>query len=371
MLTIEDGVVQRTPCADVASGYLRHKTTSAPAIGKTILPFAGKYLFLNQIVSMGHRHDPIVLCYHSVVPDEIAKDPLQYGCLVSESEFSEQMSLLAQAMTPISLTMFQAWLYEGSSLPRNPVLITFDDGYRNNLLRAAPILLKHGIPAVFFLTAAHLGQNRLLWPTEVYRAILYWPGSEIPLPDGSSINVAQNELQKRVALAGWARGYCKSLSEEFKNQYIERLREPAFPMLSPEEAEMFGFLSWEEAIRMQKLGFDLGSHTLEHCILTQVHSDRLHRELKSSKDQIEGVMGNCCCASLAYPNGGAEDCSPEVFAAAERAGYRLGFTTRPGPCTRESNPLALNRICIPGKLSRMAFESRISSLHGFLKNSFR
>ncbi|MGH9587125.1 MAG: polysaccharide deacetylase family protein [Acidobacteriaceae bacterium] len=325
---------------------------------------------MNRIAARRHRHDPVVLCYHSVVPDEIAEDPYQYGCFVSESEFSEQISLLAQSMTPISLKLFQSWLYEGRSLPQNPVLVTFDDGYRNNLLHAAPILLKYGVPATFFLTAAHIGQDRILWPTEVYRAILYWPSPDVPLPDGSSITVAPNDLQKRVALAGWVRGFCKSLSEEAKDQYLARLREPSFAALTPDEAEMFGFLSWEEAAKMHDLGFDLGSHTSNHCILTRVNANRLDRELTLSREQIEGVL-RMSCSSLAYPNGGSDDCSPEVFTAAHRAGYRLGFTTRPGACTRQTSPLSLNRICIPGKLSRLGFESRISGLHDLLKSSLK
>jgi len=356
-------------CSQAAAVYVDRKAP-LPSIGKAMLPVAGKYLLLNKIISRRHRNEPIVLCYHSVVPDEIAKDPLQYGCFVSESEFSEQMSFLAQTMAPISVSRFQQWLYHGSSLPQNPVLVTFDDGYRNNLRHAVPILLKYEIPAAFFLTAAHIGQSRLLWPTEIYRAILYWPFSDVPLPDGSSIAIAPDDQPKRIALASWVRGFCKSLSEEAKCEYLARLREAVVPALTPTETEMFGFLSWDEAIRMRELGFDIGSHTLEHCILTRVSSDRLHRELKFSKNQIEANLQNAC-PSLAYPNGGSEDCSPEVFSEAEKTGYRLGFTTRPGTCTRQASPMALNRICIPGKLSGLSFESRISCLHDFVKNSFR
>lgn len=369
MPAIKEDAMERVKCSDAAAASLDRRS-ALPGIGKTMLPFAGKYLFLNRVVKMRHLHDPIVLCYHSVVPDEIAEDPLQYGCLVSESEFADQMSLLAQTTTPISLSQFQEWFYHGNSLPLNPVLVTFDDGYRNNLHHAVPILLQYGIPATFFLTAAHIGQNRLLWPTEVYRAILYWPSSKVPMPDGSYFTVASNEMQKRVALAGWVREFCKSLSEDAKSQYLVRLRERAFPELTPDDAEMFGFLSWDEVIKMQTLGFDLGSHTVDHCVLTRVDGVRLRHELQSSKDHIEQVLQRSC-ASLAYPNGGLEDCSAEVFSAAEDAGYKLGFTTKPGACTRQNSALALNRICIPGKLSRLGFESRISGLHGFLKSTFQ
>jgi peptidoglycan/xylan/chitin deacetylase (PgdA/CDA1 family) len=315
------------------------------------------------------RHDPLILCYHGVVPDEIADDPQRYGNLVSLSKFSEQMSLLSRVMTPISLSELDSWLRGGSALPANPVLITFDDGYRNNLLHAAPTLLEFGVPAIFFVTVGHIGTDRLLWPTEIYRCILLWPSPLVPLPDGSTLTVPANDLPKRIALAGWVREFCKTIPEELKNQYLITLREAAFPTLTRSEVEMFSFLSWEETDRLCRMGFEIGSHTVGHCILTRVCADRSRCELEVSRQQVERNI-RTACVTVAYPNGCASDYSPQVLSAAAQAGYKFGFTTRGGVCTRSANPLALNRICIPGKLSKPGFQSRISGLHDLLKSSF-
>jgi peptidoglycan/xylan/chitin deacetylase (PgdA/CDA1 family) len=355
-------------CAHAESEYI-HRSSLLARIGKAAVPIAGEYLSLNRILMARRRHDPLILCYHGVVPDEIAEDTQRYGNVASHSEFAEQMSLLARVMTPISLSELESWLHGDAALPANPVLITFDDGYRNNLLHAAPTLLEFGVPAVFFITVGHIGTESLLWPTEIYRCVLLWPSPLVPLPDGSTLTVPPNDLQKRIALAGWAREFCKTISEERKNQYLMTLREAAFPGLTREESEMFSFLSWEETDRLRRMGFEIGSHTLEHCILTRTCAERGRRELEVSRQQLERKLGTSC-VTVAYPNGCASDYSPQVLWAAAQAGYKLGFTTRAGVCTRSANPLALNRICIPGKLSKPGFQSRISGLHDLLKSSF-
>ena len=50
-------------------------------------------------------------------------------------------------------------------------------------------------------------------------------------------------------------------------------------------------------------------------------------------------------------DGSPADYSPQIVSQVEQAGYRIGFTTNPGACMRHMDPLALNRVCIPGKLS--------------------
>lgn len=361
--------MQTRLCCTAAAEYIRRRHMLA-RIGKTILPMGGELLFLNRILTMRRHNDPIVLCYHGIVPDEIAEDLLQDGNSVGLSEFSEQMSLVAQTMTPICLSTLDSWLRGDSALPKNPILITFDDGYRNNLVHAAAILLKYGIPAVIFPTVGHIGTDRLLWPTEVYRSVLLWPVPLVPLPDGSVIAIPPDDLQKRRALAEWVREFCKTLSEELKGEYLLHLREATFPALTPNEKDMFSLLSWEETCRLHQMGFSIGSHTMDHCILTRIKPDDRRRELEESRQQLEKHL-NTSCISLAYPNGSPADYSPRVLSDVAQAGYKLGFTINAGACTRRSDPLTLSRISIPGKLSRLAYQSRISGLHDLLRSRLR
>src|SRR5262249_48013373 len=64
--------------------------------------------------------------------------------------------------TVVDLDAVLAHYREQLPLPTGAVLITFDDGYRDNLLNAAPVLRKHGYPAVQFVPIAYVGDTQPL-----------------------------------------------------------------------------------------------------------------------------------------------------------------------------------------------------------------
>ncbi len=357
--------MKTAPFSRAAADYI-HRMSAITHLGKCIVPIGGEILFLNIVLNSRHRHSLLVLCYHGVVPDEVARDPRGYGNVSGISEFSMQMELLAHTKTPVTLSALDKWLYEGSQLADNSVLVTFDDGYRNNLEHASGILLRYGIPAVIFPTVNYIGTNRLLWLTEIYRSILLWPLSSVPLPDGSAIAVSPDNVPQRRLLAEWVREACKALSEALAQEYLGSLRETTFPQLNSDEREICSFLSWDEISRLRDLGFTIGSHTMSHSILSHIESDQLRYELEQSKIEIEKHL-DVSSISIAYPNGDL----PLDLSIVEHANYKLGFTTNAGVCTHRTHPLALDRICIPGKLSRRGYQSRISGLHDFVKRAIR
>jgi peptidoglycan/xylan/chitin deacetylase (PgdA/CDA1 family) len=98
-----------------------------------------------------------VLMYHKV--NDLEGNPLSVPCAV----FDEQMSLLGElGYTVVSLDAVLDHYAEGTPLPEGAVLITFDDGYRDNLANAMPILRKHGYPAVLFVPIGYLDDRRPL-----------------------------------------------------------------------------------------------------------------------------------------------------------------------------------------------------------------
>jgi peptidoglycan/xylan/chitin deacetylase (PgdA/CDA1 family) len=352
-------------CAERASRYLR-RPAALRKIGRKSAPALGRYLLLNSALRALQRDQPRVLCYHSIVSDPEAVDLCNCGNVAPLSEFAAQMEFLARTMHPISPDMLRDWFYADTPLPPNSVLVTFDDGYRNNLLLAAPVLRRFGIPALFFVSTDYLGHARCLWPTEVYRSIVLWPSAEIPLPDRSAIHAAPADTAGRASIAEWVREFCKTLSDDSRSAYLSLLRSETLPPLSPQETEMFAFLSWSDARDLSRMGFAIGSHTVTHPILTRLSAPELDFELQASRQRIEAEIG-APCTMLAYPNGTAADYSPEVLKAVSHAGYQLAFTTHPAPCAASDSPLATNRICIPGKLSHLGFETKLSCLHDRLR----
>jgi peptidoglycan/xylan/chitin deacetylase (PgdA/CDA1 family) len=107
-----------------------------------------------------------VLMYHKV--NDLRPNPTT----VSTDVFAEQMALLGElSYTPVSLAQVRDHYVDGAPLPAGAVLITFDDGYRDNLENALPILRRHGYPAVIFVPIGFLAGDRPLPHEEALRAL--------------------------------------------------------------------------------------------------------------------------------------------------------------------------------------------------------
>ena len=94
-----------------------------------------------------------VIVYHAVGAPPEPDD--HYGLFVSEESFAEQMAFLAHHRQVVTLETGLS----GQLGTRPSVAITFDDGYRNNLTMAAPILNAYGLPATVFVATGWLGRR--------------------------------------------------------------------------------------------------------------------------------------------------------------------------------------------------------------------
>lgn len=89
------------------------------------------------------------------------------GITMSPRHFGDIMSMLEARYEVISLTELLDRVRNHRELTGREVVITFDDGYLDNYHFAAPILLDHGLPATFYLTAGFIGTDRQFrWDTE-------------------------------------------------------------------------------------------------------------------------------------------------------------------------------------------------------------
>lgn len=102
-----------------------------------------------------------VLMYHEVAkPEELQAlgRITQSNYVLTIDEFEAQMNILRdEGCTPINLDDLVAWQSGRGTLPPNPVVITFDDGFVGNERHALPILMKHRFVATFFIVTERVG----------------------------------------------------------------------------------------------------------------------------------------------------------------------------------------------------------------------
>ena len=305
----------------------------------------------------------LVLVYHGVVADEHARKPWPHPNVVSISDFKQQMAELVLHYRPVSVADLRRWPGPASFGAKPAVLVTFDDGFENNLRNAAPLLTAMGIPAVFHICTGHIGNRRMLWPDEIQSQFLSWPDSTIPLPTGRLVQMPADR-QARIGFAACAVEACKRIPHTTLNAYIERLRKRRQVTGTD---EVHAFLSWDGVRELKKRGFEIGSHTVDHPILTQIPTETLTSQVSESKRHIEQQLGGECVC-FAYPNGGFQDVSPAVVNAVRAAGYRFAFTVTGRLTARDGDRLMIDRVYVGNGCSMAEFRTRITGFYQALKS---
>lgn len=273
-----------------------------------------------------------ILTYHRVNDEG---DPF-FGALPTGT-FERQMRHVARNYRVLPLEDLVERLQRGG-LPRNAVAITFDDGYRDNLTHAAPILSRMGLPATIFLATGFIGTAEVPWVDRLAQALKKSPVDAVRTPWGDDLDLAGIPARLR-AMAG-ARDHFKRIPDEERHRALEAL----LAALGVTDQRSFKnlMLSWDDVHALQGLGFAIGAHTVNHPILSRVTPQRAWTEILGSRTMIESACGTAP-RLFAYPNGGAEDYTETVKRLVREAGFSCAVTTRFGMNTPNTNPWELRR----------------------------
>jgi len=230
---------------------------------------------------------------------------------------------------------------------------------------AAPELKKYGFSALFNVTTGYIGKKKLLWTKELDEIVLGWRKKTIPTPENKSDITMPLVLKEKIGIAEHLRSCCKKMSDEEREVFLNDLGSKEFSFKKKWHEELYEFMTWDEVRNLSSQGFEIGSHTINHPILTQLPEEKLKKELQDSKTIIEQKLDKEC-SWIAYPNGGIADVSPQIYHKTKKAGYKIGLTLMGSGFNNTSpNTFIMDRICIGGQEPRNLFLARTSN---FLNN---
>jgi peptidoglycan/xylan/chitin deacetylase (PgdA/CDA1 family) len=277
-------------------------------------------------------HGLRVLAYHRVLP---AADEHSFGHdieLVSawEDEFDWQVRHMARHYEVITCHELVRLLDAGRPVPPRALMITFDDGFRDNHQIAMPILRRHGVPAVMYVATGYLDREDLFWFDGLVHDVLQSQAATLPVGDANIPLGETTDARRQAAQQVLQR--LKVMPDAVRQQALQRIRHAlgTTPPATPMHESLHGPMNWSQVREMSDAGMEIGSHSVNHPVLAQVEDDdRLRRELEDSKAAIEHHTGRPV-VSLAYPVGGPGAYDDRVIAATQAAGYRFAFTYAAG-----------------------------------------
>jgi peptidoglycan/xylan/chitin deacetylase (PgdA/CDA1 family) len=280
------------------------------------------------------RREPafVILTYHRV---NDYGDP--FFAATPTHVFERQMRHLARHYVVMPVEDLVDRLAAGT-VPRNAAAITFDDGYRDTLTHAAPILAAHGLPATVFLASGFIGTTEIPWYDRLAAAFKLSPRSSVITPSGETLPLETVDA-RLVALARVQR-QLKALPEDEFRRTFHRLLETLD--VGGRQSAKNAMLDWNDVHALRGLGFRIGAHTVTHPILSRVTPARARAEILGSREMIQSACGTAPRA-FAYPNGGARDYTAAVVDIVREAGFSCAVTTRFGLNTIGTSPWELRR----------------------------
>jgi len=274
-----------------------------------------------------------ILMYHSVptLDDSRWIDP--YNSLSAE-DFERQMQFLARHRHVISIEALVEKLRRRETLERGTVVITFDDGYRDNLTVAAPILAKYNLPATIYLATGYVDSGQNQWADTLYAAFRARSRSLLTLsgwhnshpddshpddshPDNPSLSYPfqdwdladrQQLNQAHTALVM----YLIQADIDQRDALLAEIDAQLAPVAYPPRLT----INWAEvtALKAKYPNITLGIHTSNHLDLS-THSDKAAEEMTASIQHMQAALG-LTPKHLAFPyNRYCEQAQTQVKAA--------------------------------------------------------
>lgn len=284
----------------------------------------------------------LVLLYHRVA--DLETDPQLLS--VSPVNFDAQLSYLREHYNVLSVDEFTRYLTSGLRFPAKSVLLTFDDGYADNVIHALPILEKHQLEALFYIATGTLGTSEEFWWDAVERIVLL---SDVqPEEKEFELNSIRYDLQQLT----------NTKRDKLYNDLLPALRKTASQQRDAKIKELAGLFQSEQARsthramtaeELKKMhaskSASIGAHTHLHPSLAALPYELQLEEIATSKRILEEILGGDV-KHFSYPFGTVLDYNDHTLRIVKELKFELVAANYPEPVTGISDRHAFPRFLV-------------------------
>ena len=304
----------------------------------------------------------LILTFHHVSPDPVpAFAPNRLLGITPDFLDQTFRALDARGFDVIGLDAVPERLAEPDYGPPFAVL-TFDDGYRDNVEHARPVLARHNVPWTLFVTSGYADQSGRLWWIELELAIARLDRVRIAIGARSLDLPARSPQEKALAFEALYRDLRRGTEADLLERIADLCRQAG---LAPGAVASELCLSWAELRNLARdPAVTIGAHTVSHPMLAKHDAATAAREIVEGRARIAAELGREI-RHLSYPVGDPSSAGPREFALAQKQGFATAVTTRPGHLFAEhaGHLHALPRVSINGcHQSRAALAGLLSGV---------
>jgi len=289
-----------------------------------------------------------VLMFHNVGhPPET--DYLPGHMKISEEKLSRLLAELRRSGYGTLTVSGMVDAFARGERPADKVVLTFDDGYRDNLERLLPILRQHGACATVYVQTGPMA-GRLNW-LHHYFWVLHAAG---PHELGRKLAA---QLDRQELVASLTSLPADPVAAEYQLKRLlkyeiaaadrDRLLEHAFRSIGGDAAALARsvYLGPEDCRALDAAGVELGAHTVNHLVLSSLDPEQQRREIEGSLQDLRAWLGHDV-PSFAYPYGRSWDYNPETLAILRDLGFTSAITAMPGFNDPRTPRLELKRFAV-------------------------
>lgn len=236
-------------------------------------------------------------------------------------EFDAQVGWLCKHFDVIGPDDLPGVLARGTG--RN-VLITFDDGYRDNYTEAFPVLKRHRTTATFFIATGFIDRPRLPWWDEIAWIVRTCRNEFIEVPGWVPTRVVFDEPDREGAVKTLLRVY-KRLPSDSTAAYLQAVR--AATGAAPCSPKMIDdlWMTWDMIREMRVAGMTIGGHTATHPILARMPREDQRDEIAECARRLGEELSEPM-RYFSYPVGGLTAFNADTRSCLKELGVSYAFS---------------------------------------------
>jgi peptidoglycan/xylan/chitin deacetylase (PgdA/CDA1 family) len=309
-------------------------------------------LGINAVFRFLNRKKMIILWYHGICDDNFTLLKGYDERHIPKSLFHQQLQFLNRKGYSFVNISELVDILSSKKQHKKTIALTFDDGFKNVITNAYPIMKQFHAKGCFYLTSSLIGEKNLLWTDYIETVVrnskkgkfdFLYQGKKITyqLDTKKSYHNTMKDIKRKL----------KEISNGARKEHIQQFKDRIINEIPAE----FLFSNWEEIRRLDTTILEVGSHTKTHpnCV-NIIQENEFIDEIRNSKIEIEQRCDHEI-KHFCYPGGSYND---KVIQYVKMSGYTSAVTIDSGFNDQTTDIFKLKRILVSGDF--LLFKADIS-----------